>query len=206
MRATEDEIGQGLRWALIGFALLVMGTALGVIVSWTDATALDRWWNGAVASIAPGLLPLAHAMDVLGGGWVGTLLVPSVIALALVAARMPWSAAMFVAASVVSALYVQLLKGLFGRARPEEILVVSDFGSFPSGHTANAATIVVVAVVLFPKAWVALAGVVWTASMGFSRTQVHAHWLADTVGGALVGAGAALVVAAVFAVPVLRHR
>ena len=183
-----------------------MGTALGVLVSGTDATALDRWWNGVVAAIAPGLIPLSHVMDVLGGGWVGTLLVPAVIVLVLLAARMPWSAVMFVTASVVSALYVQLLKSLFGRARPEEILVVSDFGSFPSGHTAGAATVAVVAVVLFPKAWVALAGVGVTVLMGFSRTQVHAHWLTDTVGGALVGAGAALIVAAVFAVPVLRHR
>lgn len=206
MRATEHEIAQGLRWGLVGFALLIVGTALGVLVSGTDATALDRWWNGVVAAIAPGLIPLSHVMDVLGGGWVGTLLVPAVIVLVLLAARMPWSAVMFVTASVVSALYVQLLKSLFGRARPEEILVVSDFGSFPSGHTAGAATVAVVAVVLFPKAWVALAGVGVTVLMGFSRTQVHAHWLTDTVGGALVGAGAALIVAAVFAVPVLRHR
>jgi undecaprenyl-diphosphatase len=35
---------------------------------------------------------------------------------------------------------------------------------------------------------------------------VHAHWLSDTVGGALVGSGMALIVAAAFTVPLLRER
>ena len=78
------------------------------------------------------------------------------------------------------------------------MIVVSDHGSFPSGHTANAATLAVIAVVLAPRVWVALVGAAWVFAMAFSRTQVHAHWLSDTVGGALVGAGFALLVAAAF--------
>ena len=53
---------------------------------------------------------------------------------------------------------VQLLKNLFGRARPEDILVVSDFGSFPSGHVANAATIAVAIGMIVPNVWVWVAG------------------------------------------------
>ena len=63
-------------------------------------------------------------------------------------------------ASAASAVVVQLLKQLFGRARPEDILVHSDFGSFPSGHVANAATIAVALGVIFPIVWVWIAGAV----------------------------------------------
>ena len=42
--------------------------------------------------------------------------------------------------------------------------------------------------------------------MAISRTLVHAHWLSDTLGGLMVGAGAVLLVAGVFAVPMAREN
>ena len=60
-----------------------------------------------------------------------------------------------------------------------------------------------VAVVLFPRVWVIVAGAVWVVLMAFSRTYLHAHWASDTLGGALLGTGAVLVVAALYA-PRLR--
>ena len=81
--------------------------------------------------------------------------------------------------------------------------MLSDYGSFPSGHAANAATVAAVAVVLFPRVWVIVAGAVWVVLMAFSRTYLHAHWASDTLGGALLGTGAVLVVAALYA-PRLR--
>ena len=123
--------------------------------------------------------------------------------------RRPWGAVFVLAASAGSALVVQVIKGMFGRARPEDMIVVSDHGSFPSGHTANAATIATIAVVLaiiFPRVWVMVAGGMWVVLMAISRTHLSAHWLSDTAGGALIGAGAAFVVAAAFALPLLRER
>ena len=119
--------------------------------------------------------------------------------------RRPWGAALVGLASIVSAGGVQVLKAIFGRARPEEMLVISDHGSDPSGHVANAATIAVIALVLFPRVWVAVVGAVWVFVMAFSRTQVHAHWLSDTVGGAMVGAGFALLVAAALTARLTRE-
>jgi membrane-associated phospholipid phosphatase len=64
----------------------------------------------------------------------------------------------------------------------------------------------VAAFVIFPRVWVAIVGGAWVLLMAFSRTYLHAHWLSDTFGGALIGAGAALLVAAVFAVPMAREN
>lgn len=184
-----------------GVSLLVLATALGAVVVFVypQSPGFDRWWNETIAAArADWMLDFALALNWIGGGWVAILGVPLLAILALVLARR-WRGAVFAAVSfLASAGAVQLLKTLFGRARPDDMLVVSDYGSFPSGHTANAATIAVVAGILFPSLWVRLAGAAWLVLMAFSRTYLHAHWLSDTIGGALVGAGAALVLAAVF--------
>jgi membrane-associated phospholipid phosphatase len=208
MRTTDVEITVGLRWAVVGVMLVVAGVVLGVVlaVGDTDLLDADTWWNTFVAVFAPLMVPIANVLDLAGGGWFGTYVVPLAAALILVLAGRRWSALYFLAASIGSALLVQVLKSIFGRARPEDILVISDHGSFPSGHTANAATIATVALLLFPRVWVFLLGAVWTFLMAFSRTQVHAHWLSDTVGGALLGIGAALIVGALFVVPILHDR
>lgn len=206
-RTTDLEITHGLRWLVGGLALLALGLVFGVLIAFgTDILDIDGWWNTLVGSFYQGIRPFSLLMDFLGGGWFATYVVPLGIALSLVVLRRPWGALMFLVATAVSAGIVQVLKTAFGRARPEEMLVISDHGSFPSGHTANAATMAVLLVILFPRVWVFVAGLAWTLLMGFSRTQVHAHWFSDTVGGAILGAGAALVVAAAFTVPILKER
>ncbi len=206
MPTTDVEISIALRRLVVGLALIALAALLGVLIAVeVDPLDIDTWWNGGVSTWAPGFTQLAFLMDFLGGGWFATYLVPLGGALILVIVRRPWAALTFVVASAVSAGIVQIVKALFGRVRPEEILVISDHGSYPSGHTANAATIAVIAVILFPRAWVALVGAAWVFLMAFSRTQVHAHWLSDTVGGTLFGAGAALAIAAAFTVPLIRE-
>lgn len=192
-----------------GAALVALSCLLGwwIFSRGDEPFAIDTAWNLAVAQLwHPALTGFSHVMDFLGGGWFGVLAVPIGSAIALIVLRRPWAAAYFLAAEAASAAGVQVLKHLFGRVRPEDILVVSDYGSYPSGHVANAATIAVAAVVIFPRVWVAIAGTVWVLLMAFSRTYLHAHWLSDTLGGALLGAGAALLVAAAFAVPMAKEK
>jgi len=171
---------------------VVLASSPGVIVSLDDAWNLEmiEWRSGI-------LVGWALVMNVLGGGWIATILTPLVVAALAWVAR-GWRGVWFaLILFVVSAGAVQLVKRALGRARPQDLLIASDFGSFPSGHTSNAATLAVVLWFLFPTLWVAIGGAVWTVAMGFSRTVLSVHWFSDTVGGALIGAGAAFLMAAV---------
>lgn len=206
MRVTDVEITWGLQRLVIGLVLVTAAVVLGIAVALETDVDIDTWWNTTVGSVLPGLSQLSYTLDFLGGGWFATYVVPLGGCLALVLARRWRSGLYFLVASGLSAAFVQLLKAIFGRVRPEDMLVISDHGSFPSGHVANAATIAVAAVIVFPRLWVAVVGICWVALMAFSRTQVHAHWLSDTLGGVLAGTGAALIVAAAFTLPLARER
>lgn len=182
-----------------GIGLLTAATLLGaaIVFGYTEPPGFDRWWDETIVRHrADWMLTFAIAMDHIGGGWVAVYLVPVLVIIALLLARR-WRSAVFAAVSfIASALAVQILKNIFGRARPEDMIVTSDFGSFPSGHTANAATIALVAYLLFPRVWVALVGAAWIVAMALSRTFLSVHWATDTLGGALVGAGVVLLLAA----------
>ncbi|QEO13728.1 phosphatase PAP2 family protein [Agromyces intestinalis] len=194
----------------VGLTAIVLAFGLGALIMLRGGglpMPIDEEWAEEVLTIrGPVGDVLAGFMNWLGGGIVGVILIPAGSAILLVVLGRPWAALYFVLASVVSAAIVQLLKELFGRDRPEDMLVTSDFGSFPSGHVANAATIAVVVGVIMPRARVWAAGVAYTVLMAVSRTYLGVHWVTDTIGGALVGAGAALLVWAVFAGPLERER
>lgn len=184
--------------AITGLLLIAAVCGLGAWAA-PGPFAIDAAWDALMLRAdTPALHVVSLVLDWVGGGWRATYVVPLGGALVLVLVRRPWGAAFFLLSLALSAGAVQVLKSLYARARPEDMMVVSDFGSFPSGHTANAATLAVVLFVLFPRVWVGVAGGVWTCAMGASRTFVHAHWLSDTLGGALIGAGVVLLLAAAF--------
>lgn len=205
-RVTDLQITVALQRVVVGVALVAVAFVLGLIVATgAEPIDLDAWWNQVVPAIGPGLEPVSLFMNTAGGGWIATFAVPLGAFTILLLMRRPWAGLFLLAASLGSVVVVQTLKQLFGRARPEEILVISDYGSYPSGHTANAATLAAVAVIVFPRVWVAVVAAAWMVLMAFSRTHVHAHWFSDTVGGAFAGVGAALLVAAAFTVPLWRE-
>lgn len=178
-----------------GVVALVLTVGLGLLVALRDTVGLDEEWMTEVLEWrGPVGESVSLVFDFLGGGWFAILVVPIGVAIAFVLARRPWSALAFVLASALAAVVCQLLKALFGRARPEEILVPLENGSFPSGHATNAAVIAVSLGLLLRRAWVWVLGVLYLVAMAFSRTYLGAHWLTDTLGGALLGAGVALLV------------
>ncbi|WBU36898.1 phosphatase PAP2 family protein [Homoserinibacter sp. YIM 151385] len=170
--------------AAVAAILLVAGLGLLITLRGTTQLDLDAEWMAELLERRIGaLVAVALLFDWLGGGIVGVFVVPIGIAVLLLVRRRPWGALAFVLASALSAGLVQVIKHLFGRERPVDILVVADYGSFPSGHTANAATIAVVLGLILQRRWVWIAGLIWTIGMLLARTYVGAHWLTDTLGG-----------------------
>lgn len=199
------------RWPVIsGLSAVALAALLGlVVVVRANGLALEvdtEWMDEIIEHRSPVWEIPSLFMNSLGGGLFGVLIVPAVITLAIVFFKRPWAAGYYLVATVLSAGGVQLLKQVFGRARPEDMLVTSDFGSFPSGHVANAATMAVCLAIILPRLWVALAGAAYTIVMLLSRTYLGAHWLTDTIGGLLLGAGVAVVLWAPFAAKIDGER
>lgn len=191
------------RWPLIsGAGSIALALLLGLVVTLRGAENLEvdaEWMEELVEHRSPWWELPSLVMNFVGGGWFGVFVVPLATIGILLFMRRKWGALYYAIAAALSAGVVQALKHLFGRARPEEILISSDFGSFPSGHVANAATIAVALGILFPRLWVCLAGAAYVALMLLSRTYLGAHWLTDTIGGLLLGSAVAVIVWAPFA-------
>ena len=185
------------RWPLVTAAIaIVAAVLLGVLIVVRGNVPFEadaEWMEEILEHRNPVWEVPSLVMNFLGGGWFAFAL-PAAIVVALCVRRWFWSALFLGVSSVASALLVQLLKGVVGRPRPEEMLVVSDFGSFPSGHSANAATLAVCLGLIFWRVWVWIAGAVYVILMMLSRTYLGAHWISDTVGGLLVGVAVALIV------------
>lgn len=152
------------------------------------------WMNEVIEHRSPFWLIPSLILNSLGGGVLGSIVVPVVVFAGLLIWRGRWAATYFLIAAPLSGLLVQIVKNAVGRPRPVDILVSADFGSFPSGHSSNAATTAVMMAIVFPFWWVRIAGAVYTIAMMLSRTYLGAHWISDTVGGLLLGAGVALIV------------
>jgi membrane-associated phospholipid phosphatase len=119
-------------------------------------------------------------------------------ALILLAWRRHWlRAAAFLLAVVTSELLIGPVKAWTDRPRPPGSLIETTGASFPSGHAiATAVTAVGLVLVLAqpgPSRWRwEVNAVIFTSIMALSRVYLRAHWLSDTVAGALLGAGLAL--------------
>ncbi len=105
-------------------------------------------------------------------------------------------ATLLFAAVALSGIAVNILKPIFGRARPrmlfEEQAVYgfdwftlgSDFAAFPSGHTATAISVAVIAASVWPRHRYSILAVF--SVIAVSRVAVNAHYLADVVAGTIL--------------------
>ncbi|MEQ1737747.1 MAG: phosphatase PAP2 family protein [Rhodoglobus sp.] len=190
-----------IRALIAGSVALAATVALGLLITLRGSPFGfdDEWMRVVTDQRSDQWLVPSLVLNFLGGGWFGTILVPVGVTVIFLLFRRPWAAGYFLVASALSAALVQVLKGVFGRARPLDVLVNVDAGSFPSGHVTNAATIAVVLGFILRRTWVWVAGMVYVILMALSRTYLVVHWLSDTVGGAVLGAGVGVLLWALIA-------
>ncbi len=148
-----------------------------------------------------------HKRGVIGGifkvvTWFGRsemFFIPAAVLFLLCRTRRPAvarKAAFIFACVVASGLAVDVLKFLFGRARPSLLLdeniygfhffrFSSEWSSFPSGHSATAASMALAFAWLFPRYRVLF--FIGGFLVAISRMVVVAHFPSDVVGGAAAG-------------------
>jgi undecaprenyl-diphosphatase len=125
-------------------------------------------------------------------GYVGMLILEVLLVAALLLWRRPRMALFSTLAALVALGMTQLGKAVVGRDRPEGARVLTDTGSYPSGHVSATAVFLMTLVLLSGKLWFKLLAVAGILIMMASRTYLSAHWLSDVLGGACVGVGVTL--------------
>jgi membrane-associated phospholipid phosphatase len=189
------------RGLLVSASLLVGAVVVGLLVFLPVTAPVvqavdDAVWRFAGAVENGPTTAVAKVLSWLGGAEVNWPL--RAAALILLAWRRHWlRAAAFTLAVLTSELFIGPLKEWTDRARPPGSLIETTGASFPSGHAiATAVTAVGLVLVLAhpgPGRWRwEVNAVVFTSIMALSRVYLRAHWLSDTVAGALLGAGLAL--------------
>jgi undecaprenyl-diphosphatase len=177
---------------------------LGVVATWVagailaarhgdPGVALDAGWASAIEPLRSA--PVLRASEVLAelGGSPGSIVVAVAVGLLILRRAGLRPALAFAAASLLSEALVRLIKTVEPRVGPSGGLF-DGIGSFPSGHTANAAVLAVTLVVLHDRPWTRAVGAGYVVLMALSRTLLGAHWATDTAGGAVVGTSAAALV------------
>jgi undecaprenyl-diphosphatase len=200
--------GLGLSALLLGGGLLV-----GLLVVLPATAPVVQAADDAVWRLAGAVTDRPATAVAVGLSWLGSALVNwplRVAAMALLAWRRHWlRLAAFGLAVVTSELLIGPVKDAVHRPRPPGSLIETSGASFPSGHAiATAVTAVGLVLVLARPGptrfrWEVNA-VLLTSVMALSRVYLRAHWLSDTVAGALLGAGLALGWPALLMA--LRHR
>ena len=189
------------RALLVSGTLLAGAVVLGLLVALPVTRPAVQAVDDAVWDVAGDVrndpaTAVAVALSWLGSGAVNWPL--RAAAMALLAWRRHWlRLAAFALAVLSSELLIGPVKAAYGRDRPPGSLIETSAAAYPSGHAiAGAVTAVGLVLVLArpgPSRWRwEVRAVVFAGLMALSRVYLRAHWLSDTVTGALLGAGLAL--------------
>ena len=167
-------------------ALLTVGVVLGGLllaeVRLPPFQGMDEDWSRWIISLRSPFWDGINAFLNLAG-YRGVLALHGLLVVTLLWRRRPQSAIFTAAAAAAVLIFTQIVKAGILRDRPDNTIVLTDTGSFPSGHVASTAAFVVVLALLVGRAWVWVLAGLGVVAMMFSRTYLSAHWLMDTVGG-----------------------
>ena len=166
-------------------ALLTLGVVLGGLlladVRLPPFQGLDEGWARWITSLRS---PFWDGLNVFLNlaGYRGVLVLHGLLVAALLLRRRPQMAIFAAAAGIAVLIFTQILKAAIFRDRPDNTVVLTDTGSFPSGHVASTAAFLVVVALLVGRVWAGVLAGFGVLMMMVSRTYLSAHWLVDTVG------------------------
>ena len=165
--------------------LLTLGMVLGGLlladVRLPPFQGLDEGWARWITSLRS---PFRDGLNVFLNlaGYRGVLVLHGLLVAALLQRKRPQMAVFAAAAGNAVLLLTQILKAGIVRGRPDNTVVLTDTGSFPSGHVASTAAFLVVVGLLVGRLWAGVLAGLGVLIMMVSRTYLSAHWLMDTVG------------------------
>lgn len=191
---------------VVGIAATVAFAILRFVVALDDQKplAVDVWWNDIMVQSRNDFWLIMAWIPGWGGGILGMIITAIVIVGLFLLRRRWWDAAHFAIALVVVVAIGAPMAALIARVRPESSLAEQVATSFPSGHTAVAATVVITLGLIFRRWWVWVLGAIWVVWMVWGRTYLSAHWLSDVIAGLLEGIAVATLVW--YAVEAFRDR
>lgn len=184
--------GSQLPWASLSALAVLLTGAVTLLANGNNPPFQkydDGWHHLMLSSRTPWLTDANRVLDFAGN----TGMVIYGVALFLVLLRRHRRLAAFAAGANLGTLGItHLIKFLVARPRPEDRLVHVDSGAYPSGHVSATVAAMVVTAVVLGKMWMWISGAILSLAMMYSRTYLGAHWVSDTVAGALLGAGLTL--------------
>jgi undecaprenyl-diphosphatase len=188
---------QGPSWQIFTPALLLLcafAVPGALIVAGQGEPAFDKidtTWQAYSFTLHA---PFWDAVNVVlnWAGYVGMLVLHVLLAAALLIWRRPRAAAFAALAGLAALALTQLAKAVVGRHRPPDARVLTDTGSYPSGHVSATTAFLVVMALLIGRQWAKVLAVLGILAMMVSRTYLSAHWLSDVLGGACLATGVVL--------------
>lgn len=181
-----------LLWASLPALAIVLAGAVVVFATGNQPPFQgldDGWYHLMVDSRTPWLTAANLVLNVVGNA--GMVMYCAVLFLVLMIRHR--RLAYFTAVANLTALgLTHLIKFLVARPRPEDQLVHVDSGSYPSGHVSGTVAAMVTTAVVLGKVWMWISGAILSVAMMYSRTYLGAHWVSDTIAGALLGVGVTL--------------